>query len=284
GRPFHPYEGRIDFVQGTDDDGREYLECVDDGIGMGEAELRGVFSDAGSRFAEQPDFLLEQEQWESVQPPVRLYPNSRFGIGVLSYFMLADEIRVTSCRMGLDGVPGPLVEAHILGPNHMFRIVERVERGAAPGTRVRLYLRERLSSWSGLNALVKVLRIAEFRTTAEHTGQQRVWEPEVFQPERYRSNGELVEWQDSPPGARVIWCEAGGMLLVDGIAVAPQQQVGVLAGLRGIVVNLSGEHAPRQLTADRLTVLTDISAQVEEFLKGAAPTLVASRPPFLTLN
>lgn len=284
GRPFHPYEGRIDFVQGTDDDGRAYLECVDDGIGMGEAELRGVFSDAGSRFAEQPDFLLEQAEWERVEPPVRLHPNSRFGIGVLSYFMLADEIRVTSCRMGLDGVPGPLVEAHVLGPNHLFRIVEKAERGAVPGTRVRLYLRERRRSWSGLNALVEVLRIAEFRTTAEHEGRRRVWEAGVFQPVHHRSNGELVEWHDSPPGARVIWCEAGGMLLADGIEVAPQQQVGVLSGLRGIVVNLSGVHAPRQLTTDRLTVLTDVSAQVERLLAGAAPALVTSGAKFLTLE
>lgn len=165
-----------------DEDGREYLECVDDGIGMGEAELRGLFSHAGARFAEQPDFLLEQAQWERVEPPVRLHPNSRFGIGVLSYFMLADEIRVTSCRMGLDGVPGPLVEAHVLGPNHLFRIVEKPERGSLPGTRVRLYLRERRRSWSGLDALAGVLSIAEFRTTVEHGGRRKAWEPGVFQP------------------------------------------------------------------------------------------------------
>lgn len=177
GRPVHPYEGRIEFVQGVDEDGREYLECVDDGIGMGEAELRGLFSHAGARFAEQPDFLLEQAQWERVEPPVRLHPNSRFGIGVLSYFMLADEIRVTSCRMGLDGVPGPLVEAHVLGPNHLFRIVEKPERGSLPGTRVRLYLRERRRSWSGLDALAGVLSIAEFRTTVEHGGRRKAWEP-----------------------------------------------------------------------------------------------------------
>ncbi|MGC5544823.1 ATP-binding protein [Streptomyces griseus] len=283
GRPFHPYEGRIEFVQGTDDDGREYLECVDDGIGMGEAELRGVYSDAGSRFVEQPDFLLEQAEWERVEPPVRLHPNSRFGIGVLSYFMLADEIRVTSCRMGLDGVPGPLVEAHIFGPNHMFRIVEKTERGTAPGTRVRLYLREPRRSWSALETLAEVLCVAEFRTVVAHGGRQRVWEAGVFRPATNRTHGELVEWHDSPPGAQVIWCQAGGMLLVDGLAIRPRHEVGVMSGLLGVVVNLSGDHAPRQLSTDRLTVLTDISAQVEEMLKSAAPALVESEAAFLTL-
>ncbi|MFF9346981.1 ATP-binding protein [Streptomyces sp. NPDC014734] len=284
GRPFHPYEGRIDFVQAVDEDGREYLECVDDGIGMGEAELRGVFSSAGARFAEQPDFLLEQAEWERVEPPVRLHPNSRFGIGVLSYFMLADEIRVTSCRMGPDGVAGPLVEAHVLGPNHLFRIVETAERGTRPGTRVRLYLQERRRSWSCLDALAGVLRIAEFRTTVEHGGRRKAWEAGVFQPSDSRTAGDLVEWEDSPPGARVIWCEHGGVLLVDGLQIEPRREVGVLSGVRGVVVDLSGDHAPRQLSTDRLMVLSDVSAQVEALLTAAAPVLVTSGAEFLTLH
>ncbi|MGW3075691.1 wHTH domain-containing protein [Kitasatospora sp. NPDC001132] len=282
GRPFHPYEGRIDFVQGVDEDGREYLECTDDGIGMGEAELRGVFSNAGARFAEQPDFLLEQAQWERVEPPVRLHPNSRFGIGVLSYFMLADEIRVESCRMGLDGMPGPLVEAHILGPNHLFRIVEKEESSGKPGTRVRLYLRERRRSWSGLNALAKVLCIAEFPTAAQHGGRRREWKPGVFGRSGIGAGDRLVEWTDSPEGAQVIWCKDGGQLLVDGLRIEPHERVGVLSGDRGVVVNLSGDHAPRQLSTDRLTVLEDVSPRVEELLAGAAPALVASGAKFFT--
>ncbi|MFG2914979.1 ATP-binding protein [Kitasatospora sp. NPDC048298] len=287
GRPFHPYEGRIDFVQGVDEDGREYLECTDDGIGMGEAELRGVFSNAGARFAEQPDFLLEQAQWERVDPPVRLHPNSRFGIGVLSYFMLADEIRVESCRMGLDGMPGPLVEAHILGPNHLFRIGEKEEHGSRPGTRVRLYLRERRRSWSGLDALAKVLCIAEFPTAAQHGGRRREWEPGVFGPSGTGAtdgavHDHLVEWTDSPEGAQVIWCRDGGQLLVDGLRIEPHERIGVLSGDRGVVVNLSGDYAPRQLSTDRLTVLEDVSPRVEELLAGAAPALVARGAKFFT--
>ncbi|WP_087098635.1 hypothetical protein [Nocardiopsis sp. JB363] len=42
-----------------DDDGRAYVDRIDNGVGMGEAELRGVFPHAGSRLAEQPDFLRE---------------------------------------------------------------------------------------------------------------------------------------------------------------------------------------------------------------------------------
>ncbi|NED84433.1 hypothetical protein G3I76_30600, partial [Streptomyces sp. SID11233] len=68
-------------------------------------------------------------------------PNSRFGIGVLSYFMLAEEIRVTTCRMSAEGVPGPVLRASVCGPEHLFRIVREADKGT-PGTKVRLYLRE----------------------------------------------------------------------------------------------------------------------------------------------
>lgn len=129
------YTGSIDIEQAVDGDGRAYVECRDNGIGMGESELRGVFSHAGARFAEQVDFLLERTAWNRLDPPVTLHPNSRFGIGVLSYFMLADEIRVTTCRMGPSGEPGPLLEVAIFGPGHLFRITELAPRGRSRAPR-----------------------------------------------------------------------------------------------------------------------------------------------------
>jgi hypothetical protein len=118
----YKYEGRITFEQGIDKNGRAYLECHDNGIGMSESELRGVFSQAGARFAEQADFRLERAEWSQLDPVVEFFPNSRFGIGVLSYFMLADELIVTTCRMTLNGTPGPILQASIHGPGHLFRI------------------------------------------------------------------------------------------------------------------------------------------------------------------
>ncbi|CAM5658453.1 Chaperone protein HtpG [Streptomyces alboniger] len=102
-----PWQGSIEFVQGVDDHGRAFLDCVDNGIGMGEEELRTCFSRVGVRFASQPEFVREKSEWERCNPPVRMYPNSRFGIGVMSYFMLANEIEVTTCRMDQRGAAGP---------------------------------------------------------------------------------------------------------------------------------------------------------------------------------
>ena len=288
------YEGSISFVQDTDEDGREYVECRDDGIGMGEAELRGVFSQAGARFAEQQDFQEERAAWNRLEPPVPFFPNSRFGIGVLSYFMLADEIRVTTCRMGATGAPGPVLEASICGPGHLFRIVERAAGGARPGTTVRLYLRppagggaDLAPSWSSPDVLGRLLAIAEFPTDATHGAETREWVPGELRA-REQPDGELFGLDahgtlracpDMPEGAQVIWCENGGGLLVDGLVVHPLVRGDVLsaqgAGLAGAVVNLSGPFAPQRLSADRSEILDDLRGTVRELLAGAVGWLVA---------
>lgn len=282
-----PYTGGISFVQDVDEAGRAYVECQDDGIGMGEAELRGVFSHAGERFAEQLEFKLERARWEALDPPLRLFPNSRFGIGVLSYFMLAEEIRVTTCRMDADGVPGPVYEVSICGPGHLFRIVQTKARGRAPGTRVRLYLRADVEpeSWSVIDVLESVLAIAEFPTTARHGGPPVVWEPgrlkERERPDQadtgLNAYGSQVPWSEDDQGAQVVWCERGGALLVDGVIVEPTVRKGVVSakgpGLTGAVVNLRGPQSPAKLSVDRRHVLDDVTGAVRELLVRAGSTL-----------
>ncbi|MES0832555.1 hypothetical protein [Nocardiopsis tropica] len=284
----YAYDGRIDFTQGVDGDGRRYVDCSDDGVGMGEAELRGVFSHAGARFAEQPDYLMERERWEALDPPVRLYPNSRFGIGVLSYFMLADDIRVTTCRMGADGGPGPVLEASIHGPGHLFRIRRVAERGTAPGTTVRLHLREDVAGnqeWSCVRALQEVLYIAEFLTTARDGEEEREFPAGELRPKgSYHSWEPRAVWEDAPEGVDVIWCGNSGAFLVDGLVVQLSLQGGTLADstITGVVVNLSGPHAPPSLSVDRSQVLSDVSDQVRHLLESAVVALRSAERPFWT--
>ncbi|KJY25102.1 hypothetical protein VR45_39915, partial [Streptomyces sp. NRRL S-495] len=284
------YEGRITFEQGVDEHGRAYVECRDNGIGMGDAELRGVFSQAGARFAEQPEFKLERAAWSRLDPPVELYPNSRFGIGVLSYFMLADELTVTTCRMGPDGRPGPVLEVAIHGPGHLFRIVERAARGEECGTAVRLHLRDSVTAaagWSCLDVLERVLGVAEFGTMVVHGNRLAHWQAGRLQfrrqPEReqfgFGAHGSRVDWAEAPKGAQVTWTEYGGALLVDGLVVQPAVRRGVLssmgAGLSGVVVNLTGPYTPGRLSADRAQVLDDVSSTLLDLLAPAAGALAA---------
>ncbi|MCQ4209664.1 wHTH domain-containing protein [Streptomyces longispororuber] len=290
------YTGGITFVQDVDADGRAYIECRDNGVGMGEAELHGVFSNAGARFAEQPDFLDEQAAWAEAEPPVRLFPNSRFGIGVLSYFMLADEIRVTTCRMGPTGTTGPLLEASIFGPGHLFRIARLADAGPEPGTTVRLYLQaasDGVRAPSCPRVLRRLLGVAEFATSARHDEYVEEWAAGEFKAGRepedgsvgLTGRGRLLPWPDAPEGVQLFWCERGGDLLVDGLVVQPSVRGGAVSrepsGLTGLVVNLSGPRAPQRLSADRLEVLDDLRPFLTDVLPDAARHLVSARPDFL---
>ncbi|GAA2764047.1 hypothetical protein GCM10010103_30880 [Streptomyces paradoxus] len=290
------YRGRIEFTQGYDEEeDRHYLECRDNGVGMDEITLSEVFSQAGVRFTDLPRFQEERQEWQS--RGVTMHPNSRFGIGVLSYFMLADEIRVTTCHM--NGVDGRLREITVLisGPGHYFRVRPTGSPGSI-GTTVRLYLRDGEEAPSCVRELRRLLGIAEFATTARQGRQTVVWEPGVLRPREalalrsdgFEAHGHLVSWQAGPDGedGQVVWCRHGGGVLVDGIYAEPRVLRGVLTApgdqraLRGAVVNLTGRTRPRRLSVDRTEILdADVCADVEALLRAAFPALLSADPPIL---
>ncbi|MFJ4538812.1 hypothetical protein ACIP39_23055 [Streptomyces tibetensis] len=293
------YRGRIEFTQGYDEEeDRHYLECRDNGVGMDEVTLSEVFSQAGVRFTDLPRFQEERQEWQS--RGVTMHPNSRFGIGVLSYFMLADEIRVTTCHM--NGVEGRLREITVLisGPGHYFRVRPTGSAGSI-GTTVRLYLRDGDEAPSCVRELRRLLGIAEFATTARQGGQAVVWEPGVLRPREalglrsdgLEAHGRLVSWQAGTDGedGQVVWCRHGGGVLVDGIYAEPRVLRGVLTApgdtrtLRGAVVNLTGRTRPRRLSVDRTEILdADVCADVEALLGAALPALLSADPPLLDVE
>lgn len=230
------WEGRIRFTQGIDDQGRPYIDCEDNGIGMGVRELRDVFAQAGVRFAELPEFLEEQAEWEALDPPVMLYPNSQFGIGVLSYFMLADEITVTTCRLGRDGMPGRRLRVSIAGPGTLFHIQDQGP-GTDAGTVLRLHLRiagdKRPVSCT--ETLRRVLWYAEFRVEAVDGAFVEIWLPRQL---RRISRGTL----HPVPGMPVWWCDDWGAVLADGLTTDES--------CFGVIVNLTGE-STSELSVDR---------------------------------
>lgn len=290
------YSGRIEFNQDWDAYGRYFLECRDNGVGMGEKELREVFSQAGAKFTEQRGFWEDQAAWRKLDPPVELYPNSRFGIGVFSYFMLADEIEVTTRRMDRHGGrPGQEYTVVISGPGHLFHINKTSTMGDAPGTRVRLYLRDP-DAPSCVRELRRLLGLADFHTTARHKNHRETWEPGRLKPRRALASesvgleayGSVVPWTEQGQNAPVVWwCEQGGALLADGLLVSPAPAIerGMLARskLRGAVVNLTGKRAPR-LSVDRTQVLSDVQDDLEELLGAAAADLAASDEKLLSFR
>lgn len=289
------YIGEITFTQGYDkDERRYYLECVDNGIGMDETVLADVFSRAGVRFTDLPRFQEEHEQWE--RHGITVHPNSRFGIGVLSYFMLADEIRVTTRPDGRNEELTVL----ITGPGHYFK-VSRTSSSGHVGTKVRLYLRDGDKAPSCVRELRRLLGLAEFHTVARHGNQEAKWKPGVLRPQEalvgrsdgFVAHGRTVCWPPDGYGAdgQVVWCEHGGGILIDGIYAEPRVKRGVLTDpgglgrLRGAVVNLTGKTRPRDLSVDRTEILDgDVCEPVEELINAALPALFAAEPPLLQVD
>ncbi|MFJ4784335.1 caspase family protein [Streptomyces sp. NPDC088794] len=274
GRTVADWEGRIEFVQGVRSDGRAYLECRDNGIGMGITELSTVFSQGGARFVDLPEYVEEQADWAQLpEPKLEFHPNSRFGIGVLSYFMLADEIVVSTCRMGRDGRPGRRLRVTIAGPGNFFR-VEDVGPGEDSGTTVQLLLSKERRSVSCVGALEKVLWVAPYGTSATHGARVRAWAPgqlsveslEIYAPYLHTRKGDVLCVPTDDPG--VWWIASDGILLADGLLAETEYEQKVY----GAITDLTGKHAP-ELTVDRKNVRSYDHEHVDKRMTAAIPSL-----------
>jgi len=270
------WSGRIDFQQGLDAEGRPYLDCRDNGIGMGLHELANVFAEAGTRSVDLPEVVDERAIWATLDPPINFYPNSRFGVGVLSYFMLADEITVQTCRLDRDGRPGDRFEVTIAGPGNLFQI-KNLGPGRDAGTTVRLHLTDRpdADSVSCVGILTTLLWVAEYPTTAVDGAFEQRWEPgrlSEFAPVGSFYSTDLNVRRGNP---RILtsnvqgvwWCNGEGALLADGLWAEWR--------IFGAVINLTGPIRPK-LSVDRNKILEYPTAEVDEHLIRAVPSLVES--------
>lgn len=264
----HPakWDGCISIVQGEDDRGR-YVECRDNGVGMGWDQLINTFTRAGSRFEQSRVFRQEQAAWLRFDPSLRLYPNSRFGIGVFSYFMLADEMTIVTRPVSREGVQSQDAwRVEISSSGSLFRILKHTEPDdsvAEGGTRVRLYLRDdkelkRLSCTKTLGSLVAM---SEFYLDVHDASGDLKWEPGVLYPNRAHNS---TSNQVAVPGV-LWWVDGDGAILCDGIATDKE--------VFGYVLNLTGAHAG-ELSVNRKELLSyDQSWESHNWVTGASELL-----------
>jgi hypothetical protein len=201
---------------------------------MSHETLMCTFANAGERFVYRTGFRAEQARWQNLNPPLRLVPNSQFGIGVFSYFMIAEEIEIVTRPVNEEDLIGAhAYSVRIASSGSLFQIVPSADLPSG-GTRVRLYLtgEDRLSV---LRTMRWLLWIAEFRVDVCEDGTSETW-----LPERLRYPGASV-----PPlrhGADLWWVPGEGGLAADGIRTNKTRY--------GLVVNLRGIQRP-QFTVDR---------------------------------
>ncbi|MDG4787561.1 caspase family protein [Micromonospora sp. WMMD1102] len=260
-----PWIGRIAIKQG-EENGRPFIECADNGVGMGPETLENTFANAGERFIYRPAFRAEHTRWQDLEPPLDLVPNSQFGVGVFSYFMIAEEIAIWTWPTSEDDVAeAGAYRVRIASSGSLFQITP-ADRPAGGGTIVRLYLTGD-ESVSVLRTMRRLLRVAEFEVTVTEAGGS----VETWAPEELRYPGAAVA--PLRHGDDFWWVSDEGGLVADGIRTNEERF--------GLVVNLRNRRRPR-FTVDRNRLRgwdrDWINTQVTESL----PTL--AQWPGLTLN
>ncbi|MFE5944454.1 caspase family protein [Streptomyces sp. NPDC056480] len=234
-------EPEISFVQGYDDEDRPYIECHDTGTGMSRRKLTSMFARAGKRYEQDPDFVQERRNWRRAGiEPVPF--NSRFGIGVFSYFMLAEEVVVTTSTVDLHGNPSrteaPL-QATIQSGSGLLEIVEATAAPERGGTVVRLYLSaDGETPPSLVETLRKLLWVSDHRVTAlELDREGNKIRSEEWPPGELKAS---EDWPAAPARAGTdAWLVQGkGQLLLDGVVVRNAPEVD------GYVFNLRERDQP----------------------------------------
>ncbi|NEQ50957.1 MAG: hypothetical protein F6K11_12620 [Leptolyngbya sp. SIO3F4] len=259
------WEGEIIFRQDVDDQGREYIECEDNGIGMGMQHLSQCFAKAGKRFADLPEFIEEQAEWSKYS--IELYPNSQFGVGVLSYFMLSDEIEVETCRLDRKGYPSKIVQVRIPGSSGLFR-VRNLQYGYASGTRIRLYLNK--NEYEGepiscIKTLKDLVWLTDYKLLVKDRYKEEIWLPHTLKLGKSFSSRILTTESD------VLWWLSANLesshynvidkngvevrCLADGIVAENPGEMYTANSDAIAILNLTGKKRPK-LTVDRNAILS----------------------------
>lgn len=247
----------IRFVHGQDEERRPYLECHDNGVGMGKQQLIECFALAGRRFVDTDEHHAEQRRWVEAGSAAAFHPNSQFGIGVFSYFMLATEVEVHTRRMSGTGALEEGVQTVITGNGKLFR-VRPSDRLDDAGTVIRLYLHPKLargsSRVSALKTLKSLLWVAEFPVKVIDGHNQKTWaagELTRKQPtakKRAPTHPKINRVPFQCPDVSEIWWmpTSEGRLLSDGLYTEKKQA--------WFIIDLRGEMKPT-MSVDRKKIL-----------------------------
>ncbi|OOG19325.1 hypothetical protein BWD42_05140 [Sphingobacterium sp. CZ-UAM] len=131
GNPFEP-KITIRFFNDGDD---EFLEVNDNGTGMDIDIVNRFYSSVGTSYYKSPEFYELKTEVNLDYTPI-----SRFGIGVLSCFMVSDFLKVNTKRLKGPYESGDPLEIILEGHDSIFWIREGAIK--EPGTQTQLILRK----------------------------------------------------------------------------------------------------------------------------------------------
>lgn len=117
---------------------RKYLYCLDHGTGMNKYIIDNFLLHIGNSYYKSKDFHRKNTGWD-----FEVNPTSQFGVGILSGYMLADSIGITTIYYESNEVNSFMLE----GANEHFYYINAPEldkeRIGKHGTIVKLYLKDK---------------------------------------------------------------------------------------------------------------------------------------------
>lgn len=126
------------------EDNQDILEIIDNGTGMDQKIIDSYYSKIGSSFYKSAEFYALKAQANT-----EFMPTSRFGIGMLSCFMVADTLVVDTRRVrGSHDYSEPL-NLTVEGQESIFCI--KPSNKNAPGTSTKLFLRKHKHPWDKMS-------------------------------------------------------------------------------------------------------------------------------------
>lgn len=126
------------------EEGNEILEVFDNGTGMDQYIVDNYYSKIGSSFYKSSDFYQIKSESNA-----NFNPTSRFGIGILSCFMISDTITVETRRViGSFNYADPL-NINIEGEDSIFYITKSEK--TEPGTNTKITIRNGQNPWINMD-------------------------------------------------------------------------------------------------------------------------------------
>lgn len=150
--------GHVEFEHGVDTHGREFVRCVDNGVGMDQRIVKDFLVRAGRSYYRSPEF--ERERLTFARANADFDPCARFGIGFMSLFMLGDRIVIHTRRYrGSSGGLGEPLVVEINGIGGLI-VLRRGADNQPAGTAVHVIGRRkpnRFATWQDRVRLIDTL-------------------------------------------------------------------------------------------------------------------------------
>jgi len=173
----NPYNPEI-YVKYYEKDGEYILEVEDNGTGMDQYIIDNYYSKIGSSFYKSTDFYRLKAETSA-----DFTPTSRFGIGILSCFMVADTLLVDTKRVFAQHKSSEAIEITVEGQESIFLIKEGQRQ--QPGTTTKLILRnqnpwERMNEEEFIQSVENVIPNPPFKMNIETVSHKKIRDENSF--------------------------------------------------------------------------------------------------------